>query len=173
MADGTITVQPAASGKDVDNELIGGTVYRQRTRIGGAGLTDLAGCDATNGLDVDVTRSALPAGAATEATLADVLAELGQKYEGEVRPATSAVTSVTASTSSVTLKAANGDRLGLVIYNDSTANLFVKLGVTASATSFTHKMAGGGMYEVPFSYVGVVDAIWDVANGAARVTELT
>lgn len=46
-----------------------------RLRNGG-GTDDLARGDIANGLDVDVTRSALPTGAATQATLASLLAQL-------------------------------------------------------------------------------------------------
>ena len=155
MADGTIGVAQAATpDRQVDNEVIG-SAYRQRVRVGGVALADLAGCDAANGLDVDVTRVT------------------GTVTVDQLRPATSAVTSVSASASNVTLKASNTGRYGLSIYNDSTANLFVKLGATASATSFTQRVAGGGAYEVPFGYTGIVDGIWESATGAARVTEVT
>ncbi len=77
---------------------------------------------------------------------------------------------------STTLLAANAARRGVTIFNDSTADLFVKYGATASATSFTVKIAGGGYWEMPSpTYLGVLDGIWsaDTASGAARVTELT
>jgi hypothetical protein len=92
----------------------------------------------------------------------------------EVRAATSAVTSVVGSATSVTLLASNGNRLGATVYNDSTATLNLKLGATASATSFTIQLAAnGGYYEVPFGYTGVIDGIWASATGNARITELT
>lgn len=85
---------------------------------------------------------------------------------------------VASSATSVTLLAANAARKGATIYNDSTSVLRVKLGATASATSFSVVLAAltsgiGGYYEVPASYTGIIDGIWDSANGAARVTELT
>jgi hypothetical protein len=74
----------------------------------------------------------------------------------------------------VTLKEANAKRKGLIIYNDAAgAVLNVKLGVTASASSFTVKLAAGSYYEVPFGYTGIVDAIASAAEGNARITELT
>lgn len=105
--------------------------------------------DTTNGLDVDVTRMPV----ASTATL----------------------TNVAASATSVTLDAANSARLGLTIFNDSTSALYVKLGATASATSFTVKMAGGAYWEMPPSpvYTGVIDGIWVTATGNARVTDIT
>lgn len=80
---------------------------------------------------------------------------------------------VAGSASSVTLLAANPSRLGAAIFNDSTADLYVKLGATASATSFTIKLDQDGYYEVPFQYTGVIDGIWGSATGAARVVEFT
>lgn len=81
---------------------------------------------------------------------------------------------VPGSVTSVTLRAANSARLGLMVFNDSTATLFIKFGATASATSFTVKVAPDGYYEFPQPiYVGIVDGIWDAANGNARVTETT
>jgi hypothetical protein len=88
-------------------------------------------------------------------------------------PSTGTPANVTSSASSVTLKAANASRRGLYIFNDSSANLYVKFGATASATSFTVKLTAGAFYEMPAPYYrGVVDGIWDSANGSARVTEI-
>jgi hypothetical protein len=83
------------------------------------------------------------------------------------------VTQVASSASNVTLKASNGSRKGLLIFNDSTAILRVKFGATASATSYTVQIAAGGYYEMPQPvYTGIVDGIWAAANGNAYVTEL-
>ena len=83
------------------------------------------------------------------------------------------LTNVAQNAASVTLQAFNYERNGLVIFNDSTANLFIKFGITASATSFTYKVLAGGTLELPAPvYSGRVDGIWDAAGaGAARVTE--
>lgn len=90
-------------------------------------------------------------------------------------PATGGLSNVTAATSSGTLLAANVNRKGALVFNDSTANLF--LGFTASAvsqTSYTVKIAAGALFEIPWPvYTGQVNGIWDVAAGAARITELT
>lgn len=92
----------------------------------------------------------------------------------ELRSSASAVTSVADSASNVTLLASNANRLGATIYNDSTVALYVKLGATASTTSFTIKMAADAYYEVPFGYTGIIDGIWaSDASGSARITELT
>jgi hypothetical protein len=90
------------------------------------------------------------------------------------RPATPTQTSVNDTASSTTIVASNAGRLGATVFNDSTVDLYLKLGATASTTSFTVKMAPGAYYEVPYGYTGVIDGIWaSDASGAARITELT
>lgn len=85
----------------------------------------------------------------------------------------SSVSSVNASTGNQTLLASNAARVGAIIFNDSTANLFLKFGITASTTSFTVLIGGKGYYEIPFSYTGQLDAVWSTNVGAARITELS
>jgi len=86
---------------------------------------------------------------------------------------TSSVTSVASSATVVTLKAANTLRRGCTVYNNSTQILYVKLGSSASASSFTVKMQPDDYYEVPAKYNGIITGIWAAANGAALVTEIT
>jgi hypothetical protein len=91
----------------------------------------------------------------------------------EQRAATPSLANVAGSASSVTLLAANAARLGAYVFNDSASALYVKFGATASASSFTVKVAAGGYYELPHPcYTGLVDGIWDSATGNARVTEV-
>lgn len=91
-----------------------------------------------------------------------------------VKATTASVSSVNDTASSTTLLAINTNRLGATVHNDSTVVLYLKLGATASATSFTVKMAADGYYEVPYGYTGIIDGIWaSDASGAARITELT
>lgn len=90
-----------------------------------------------------------------------------------MQAATTAVTQVAGSATSVTLKASNTSRKGLTITNDSTADLYVKLGATASTTSYTIKLKTDDYYEVPYGYTGVVDGIWSSATGNAYVTEVS
>lgn len=92
----------------------------------------------------------------------------------EIRSTTGTQSTVDDSASNVTLLAANANRLGATVFNDSTVDLYLKLGATASVTSFTCKVAAAGYYEVPSHYVGIIDGIWaSNAAGAARITELT
>ncbi len=91
----------------------------------------------------------------------------------QVRSTTPAQTSVAGSASSVSLLASNASRLGATIFNDSSAILYLKLGTTASTTSYTAQLASNAYYEVPFNYTGAIDGIWASATGNARITELT
>jgi hypothetical protein len=89
--------------------------------------------------------------------------------------ATASQSSVAANASSVSLLAANSSREMATFYNDSaSAYCYLKLGATASATSFTYKMPPGGYYELPKpTWAGAIDGIWDAAVGNMRITELT
>lgn len=88
--------------------------------------------------------------------------------------ATATVTSVADSASNVTLLAANVARVGATFFNDSTELLYLKLGSTATTSSFTVKVNPQGYYELPSGYAGIVDGIWAAdGSGAARVTELS
>lgn len=90
--------------------------------------------------------------------------------------ATATLSSVTAAATTTTVLASNASRLGFTLYNDSDSAVFVKLGATASASSFFKKMLP---YEslttrdLGVNYTGRIDAIWDSATGNMRVTELT
>jgi len=97
------------------------------------------------------------------------------KIAGAFANITSATLSnVASSASSVTIIASNTNRRKIIVCNDSTSRLLLKFGATASATDFTIALAGGAIYESPFGavYTGIIDGIWDSANGAARVTEM-
>lgn len=79
---------------------------------------------------------------------------------------------VASSATNVTLfAAATGFTNGRTVFNDSTAVLYLKFGVTASLTSYTVQVPGGGYFEFPLpTYGGQVDGLWASANGSARVT---
>jgi hypothetical protein len=92
----------------------------------------------------------------------------------EPSSASSAITSVAGSASSVSLLVSNAARKGFFIYNDSTKKMYLKFGATASATSFTVILQPDGFYEhSSVIYTGAIDAIWASAAGFARITELS
>lgn len=90
--------------------------------------------------------------------------------------ATATVTNVAASATNVTLISSNTSRKGLIIQNDGTGTLYLKLGTTATlTTSFSIKLAPGGVWEAGQPvYNGRVDGIWSATGGnGALITELT
>lgn len=90
--------------------------------------------------------------------------------------ATATLTNVNDTNVSTTILAANTARLGAIVVNDSTADLYLKFGTTASATSFSVHLYPGQTWEMDTSliYTGKIDGIWSSdASGAARITELT
>ena len=91
-----------------------------------------------------------------------------------VKAATSTVTRVSSSTTSIVLVAANASREGLLLYNDSSATQTIKFGTTATATDFSIRLTPRATYEMgnPI-YVGQIDVISSSTNGAIQVTELT
>lgn len=86
---------------------------------------------------------------------------------------TATSSNVSGSASNVTLLSSNASRKGATIFNDSSSILYVKLGTTASTTSYTVQLPQNAYYEVPYSYTGNIDGIWASATGAARIVELT
>lgn len=86
---------------------------------------------------------------------------------------TATPSTVAASVTSAILIAANSNRKGVTIWNNSTATLYIDFDSAASTSDFAVKIAGGGYYEMPFDYTGVISGIWDATNGNALVRELT
>lgn len=190
MADTVAITAGTGTTIGTDEVTIGGTLQHvQRVKLvdGTDGGTALISGDA-NGLNVhvlsqggsvvDVVSNSVDG--RSENLIGLIVASLSYDYDGagswqrKRRGAnTATLSNVASSISSVILKALNTDRLGLSIHNDSTAILYVKFGTTASATSFTVKMAADAYYEAPFGFTGRVDGIWDTATGSARVTEFT
>lgn len=93
------------------------------------------------------------------------------------RAGTATLSNVASSASNVTVLASNASRKGAILYNDSTSAVNVKFGATASSSSFSYRLLAGATLELPVFngvvYQGIIDGIWDSANGSMRVTELT
>lgn len=87
---------------------------------------------------------------------------------------TSTVTQVAPLTVTQTLLAANTLRMGAIVFNDSASLLYLKLGASASSSSFTVKVQSRGYYELPSGYAGIVDAVSSSVSGTDQilVTEL-
>src|SRR5436190_2054376 len=92
------------------------------------------------------------------------------------KAATGAETNVASSATDVTILAANTNRLGFSVFNDSTAILYILLAnAVSSATLHTAQVGPGALYAPPAGvlYTGVVKGLWASAAGSARVTEWT
>jgi len=87
-------------------------------------------------------------------------------------PSTATPTTVASSITVQTLLAAKATRIGAIIFNNSTATLYVKLGSAASLSSWSFRMDPGAYWEMPRGYYsGIITGIWSAANGEAHVTE--
>jgi hypothetical protein len=144
----------------------------------------------------------LPTGAATESTLSTLNGKVtacntgavtistalpvGNNNIGDVDIAslpsvvaatysTSSITSVVSAAVSTSILASNANRRMAIMTNDTDKNVYVKLGATASTTSFSYKLTPGQTLELPIPmYTGVIDAIWDASpTGSMRVTEIS
>jgi hypothetical protein len=83
-------------------------------------------------------------------------------------------TSFASSTSPQTFAVENGSRVALMVYNNSTANLFLHIDATATTSNFIIKLAAGVLYEMPKGYyTDKVTGVWDAANGSAKVIEVS
>jgi hypothetical protein len=91
-----------------------------------------------------------------------------------IRPQTATLANVASSITVVTLIAAGTGRNGRIIYNDSTAILYVAFGSGASTSNYTVQVPSQGTYDLGNNgagmYGGLVTGIWASANGNARVT---
>lgn len=153
----------------------------QTTNIDASGNTIVTGPIT----DTQIRATALPvSGPLTDAQLrATVLPVSGPLTDAQIRAsplpvsaatsATGTITSVLGAVTSGVVLAANANRRGFTIYNDSTSICRVAFAATASATAFTVLLQPNSFYENNTLYTGVISGIWVSAAGSARVTELT
>lgn len=128
----------------------------------------------SNGL---VTKSILYAskGAGTDSLSLD---DSNRLTTAPIRSSSATISRTAASASSVTLISSNTTRTGAVVVNESSSVLRIKLGTSASATSYTYLLPGstGAPYATwemsNFIYTGTITGIWDSATGSAQVTEI-
>lgn len=108
---------------------------------------------------------------------------------GEVQPANNTSTTVAQNAAAVTLDAADANRKGLTIYNNSTSYLWIKRGagaavggngciplVPASAVGALGAAGSpGGTYELNYPvYTGIITGIWEGAGaGSALISKDT
>jgi hypothetical protein len=136
---------------------------------------------------VDAAPTTAVTGPLTDAQLRASAVPVSGTFFQATQPVSGTVTSTTARagtgtassvastvTTNTTILAANANRFGASIYNESTAVLFLLLGAgTESATVYTLQMAAGSYYETPFGFTGIIKGHWASANGSARIVEYT
>jgi hypothetical protein len=91
-----------------------------------------------------------------------------------VTPATSGTATPYPKTSLATVQtliAANANRKGVTLWNNSTAALYLAFGADATLTAYAVKVDAGGYYELPFGFTGAVTGLWATANGSALIWE--
>jgi len=129
---------------------------------------------------ISVAALPLPANAAQETggNLAGILAKLNASIAVvQQKPATGAWTEIVATAVATQVWAANANRLGGTIWNNSTGIAYVLMGSGITSSHFTVALAPissgiGGYWELPFGYTGVVQIIWGAgATGSAYCEE--
>lgn len=86
---------------------------------------------------------------------------------------TATLSSVASATSTGVLLAANVARKGVVIYNESTAILYVACALTTTTSAYTIQIAANASWSLPLVYTGVISGLWSAVNGNARITEFS
>lgn len=160
---------------------VGATTVATGNGVVGAGVQRVAIASDNTAFSVNATLSA-----ETTKVIGTVNVAAGQTIattnagtflvQNNAATATATLSNVASSASSVTILASNASRKGAMVYNDSTQVLYLKMGATASSSSYTVLIPAAGYYELPaaqYLYTGILDGIWASANGNARVTELT
>lgn len=112
--------------------------------------------------------------AVTAGLVMDVLPD-GSARVGTNVSSTATKSSVTSAIADTLILAANTNRRGFMVYNESTSALRLSFGtVASSATSYSVSVAANALYvgDVPL-FTGQIHGNWVTANGAARVTEFT
>jgi hypothetical protein len=87
-------------------------------------------------------------------------------------PAT-VVTGFDASTTNITVLAANNGRCSALFYMDGNSRAFIKLGAGASSSDYTVELRNNAYFELPANYTGQVDVVFNNnANNTLRITEI-
>lgn len=154
------------------------TVSSTRLLVDGSGVTQgVQGTRANSGSDTTSGKTHLTVGGSDGTNLRVLSTDNTGKLNVVSSPNTSSTgtfTSVAASATDVTLLASNANRKGCIIYNDSTAILYILLAnSTSSATAFTQKLYQDEAYTLDFNYTGIIKGIWASATGNARITEFS
>lgn len=88
-------------------------------------------------------------------------------------PGTATHSNVVGAASDTQILAAAATRKTFMVFNDSSAVLYLKFGTGASSSSHAFQIQPGELYSDESRWTGVVNGIWASATGNARVTEFT
>ena len=112
---------------------------------------------------------------ATDFATQTTLSAINNKLNSQV-VSSSTVTTVNASASDTTLLASNANRKGFIIFNNSTAILYILLASgTSSSTNFSILLNQNESLIIDNTclYTGIVKGIWASATGNCKVTEFS
>lgn len=173
FTDGTTRIQPSGY---IFDEVAGTALIENNgaaARVDSKRAQILVIEDATTRGTRTTVKAASTAAVAADPALVVAISPNNTLPTKEVRSATPTVTSVAGNTSSVTVLAANANRLGATIQNNTSKTLYLKFGSTASTSSHTVVIVKDAYYEVPFNYTGLLSGIWDSGvSGNALITEI-
>ncbi len=93
----------------------------------------------------------------------------------QITASTATLSNVTSAATSTSILSSNTSRRGFLVVNDANRPMYLKLGTTASTTSYTVLLVAGAFWEMPMPvYTGAITAIWGSdPTGSARITELS
>lgn len=159
-------------------QLLAGTTEPAELTVLGQILTQLASQATAEKQDTGNTALAsilaAMATAANQQVANDKLTAIDNKLAGG---STGALSSVPQATTSAVALAANPNRKGFYLYNNTGQRAFVTFGPTSSSTAFTLALAGNSGYESPQArvYTGPISVVWGSTQGSGnlQVTEIT
>lgn len=107
-------------------------------------------------------------------TIITSLQNIETNTAGGAKGDTGTASSVAISATSVTLLAANTDRVTAIIRNDTNQNLYIAHGATATLSSAIKLKKGDTYFLDVGEYTGEISGIWDSASGGgnAQITEI-
>lgn len=103
---------------------------------------------------------------------ADVDAELNALNTKAAPPSTGTISTVASAITDTVILAANANRKGCIIFNDSASPLNLALSNVNATLSFSIQIAAGSSFVLSKGdYTGIIKGAWEVADGSARITE--
>ena len=124
----------------------------------------------TDGTDTAAVETSAPGGAAAGL----VVRVAGLVATTLARPSGATVATNAMTTASSTILALNTSREGVILWNEGSADVYVKLGATASTASYSFILKKNSYWDAPFpTYTGVIDGITAASTATVLSTEIT